>query len=171
MSFLASTATSVLEDISFEVKAGETRVLLGPAGVGKSVLLKLANGLIKPDSGSICVFGREVEKMRQDDLFALRAHIGTVFQEGALFDSMTVRDNVGYRLNEERVNPEEVEKRVTDSLRFVELEHTLDKFPSELSGGMRRRVSIARAIISRTGAAALRFAHRRPGPDYLDHHH
>ena len=147
--FLSFNGNSVLEDISFEVKAGETRVLLGPAGVGKSVLLKLANGLIKPDSGSICVFGQEVEKMRQDDLFALRAHIGTVFQEGALFDSMTVRDNVGYRLNEERVNPEEVEKRVTDSLRFVELEHTLNKFPSELSGGMRRRVSIARAIISR----------------------
>ena len=147
--FLSFNGNSVLEDISFEIKAGETRVLLGPAGVGKSVLLKLANGLIKPDSGSICVFGQEVEKMRQGDLFALRAHVGTVFQEGALFDSMTVRDNVGYRLNEERVNPEEVEKRVTDSLRFVELEHTLDKFPSELSGGMRRRVSIARAIISR----------------------
>lgn len=147
--FLSFNGNSVLEDISFEVKSGETRILLGPAGVGKSVLLKLANGLIKPDSGRICVFGQEVDTMRERDLFVLRAKIGSVFQEGALFDSMTVRDNVGYRLNEERVDPAEVEKRVTDSLRFVELEHTLDKFPSELSGGMRRRVSIARAIISR----------------------
>lgn len=146
--FLSFNGNSVLEDISFEVKAGETRILLGPAGVGKSVLLKLANGLVKPDKGRILVFGQEVNTMRQEDLFKLRAKIGTVFQEGALFDSMTVRDNVGYRLNEERVPADEVEKRVTDSLRFVELEHTLDKFPSELSGGMRRRVSIARAIIS-----------------------
>ena len=147
--FLSFNGNSVLEDISFEVKAGETRVLLGPAGVGKSVLLKLANGLVKPDRGRVCVFGQEVDTMREEDLFVLRAKIGTVFQEGALFDSMTVRDNVGYRLNEERVDAAEVEKRVTDSLRFVELEHTLDKFPSQLSGGMRRRVSIARAIISR----------------------
>ena len=147
--FLSFNGNSVLEDISFEVAAGETRVLLGPAGVGKSVLLKLVNGLIKPDRGKVRVFGQEVDTMREVDLFKLRAKIGSVFQEGALFDSMTVRDNVGYRLNEERVAPDEVEKRVTDSLRFVELEHTLDKFPSELSGGMRRRVSIARAIISR----------------------
>jgi phospholipid/cholesterol/gamma-HCH transport system ATP-binding protein len=147
--FLSFNGNSVLEDISFKIEAGETRILLGPAGVGKSVLLKLANGLIKPDSGRICVFGQEVETLREKGLFVLRAKIGSVFQEGALFDSMTVRDNVGYRLNEERVDPAEVEKRVTDSLRFVELEHTLDKFPSELSGGMRRRVSIARAIISR----------------------
>ncbi len=146
--FLSFNGNSVLEDISFEVKPGETRILLGPAGVGKSVLLKLANGLIKPDSGRILVFGQEVNTMRQEDLFLLRAKIGTVFQEGALFDSMSVRDNVGYRLNEERVAGDEVEKRVRDSLRFVELEQTLDKFPSELSGGMRRRVSIARAIIS-----------------------
>jgi phospholipid/cholesterol/gamma-HCH transport system ATP-binding protein len=147
--YLSFHGKSVLEDISFEVNSGETRILLGPAGVGKSVLLKLVNGLIKPDSGRIRVFGQEVETMRERDLFKLRANIGSVFQEGALFDSMTVRDNVGYRLNEERVDPVEVERRVTDSLRFVELEHTLDKFPSQLSGGMRRRVSIARAIINR----------------------
>ncbi|HEY0786833.1 MAG TPA: ATP-binding cassette domain-containing protein [Acidobacteriaceae bacterium] len=139
---------AVLEDISFEVRGGETRVLLGPAGVGKSVLLKLANGLIKPDSGRIRIFGQEVNTMREDDLFKLRANIGTVFQEGALFDSMTVRDNVAYRLNEEHVPQAEVEERVLQALRFVELEHTVDKFPSQLSGGMRRRVSIARAIIS-----------------------
>ncbi len=139
----------VLEHISFEVKRGETRVLLGPAGVGKSVLLKLTNGLLKPDSGRIFVFGYEVSAMREEDLFLLRGSIGTVFQEGALFDSFTVRDNVGFRLTEEHVPDEEIDQRVTEALRFVELEHTLAKFPSELSGGMRRRVAIARAIVTR----------------------
>lgn len=140
---------SVLEDISFEVKRGETRILLGPAGVGKSVLLKLANGLIKPDSGRIFVFGFEVSSMREEDLYKLRDDIGTVFQEGALFDSLTVRDNVGYRLTDEHVPDQEIDERVTEALRFVELEHTLEKFPSQLSGGMRRRVAIARAIITK----------------------
>lgn len=139
----------VLENVSFEVKRGDTRVLLGPAGVGKSVLLKLANGLIKPDSGRIFVFGYEVSAMRQQDLYRLRESIGTVFQEGALFDSLSVRDNVGYRLAEDHVPETEIDRRVTQALRFVELEHTLDKFPSQLSGGMRRRVAIARAIVSR----------------------
>ncbi|MGC2162131.1 MAG: ATP-binding cassette domain-containing protein [Silvibacterium sp.] len=139
----------VLENISFELKRGDTRILLGPAGVGKSVLLKLANGLIKPDSGRIFVFGFEVSAMREQDLFRLRESIGTVFQEGALFDSLTVRDNVGYRLTEDHVPEDEINRRVTEALRFVELEHTLDKFPSELSGGMRRRVAIARAIVSK----------------------
>lgn len=139
----------VLKDISFELKRGDTRVLLGPAGVGKSVLLKLANGLIKPDSGRIFVFGFEITAMRERDLYPLRGSIGTVFQEGALFDSLTVRDNVGYRLAEEHIPDEEIDRRVAEALRFVELEHTMDKFPSELSGGMRRRVAIARAIVSR----------------------
>jgi phospholipid/cholesterol/gamma-HCH transport system ATP-binding protein len=139
----------LLEDISFEVRRGDTRVLLGPAGVGKSVLLKLANGLIKPDSGRIFVFGFEINAMRERDLYHLRESIGTVFQEGALFDSLTVRDNVGYRLTEDHVPEAEIDRRVTEALRFVELEHTLDKFPAELSGGMRRRVAIARAIVSR----------------------
>ncbi|GGH14288.1 ABC transporter ATP-binding protein [Silvibacterium dinghuense] len=139
----------VLEDISFTVKRGETRILLGPAGVGKSVLLKLANGLLKPDSGQVWVFGFEVSAMREQDLFRLRESIGTVFQEGALFDSMTVRDNVGFRLMEEHVPDAEIDRRVTEALRFVELEHTLTKFPAELSGGMRRRVAIARAIVTK----------------------
>ncbi|HTA86955.1 MAG TPA: ATP-binding cassette domain-containing protein [Silvibacterium sp.] len=139
----------VLEDISFEVKRGETRILLGPAGVGKSVLLKLANGLFKPDSGRIFVFGYEVSAMPEEDLFRLRESIGTVFQEGALFDSLTVRDNVGYRLIEDHLPDTEIDERVTEALRFVELEQTLTKFPSELSGGMRRRVAIARAIITK----------------------
>lgn len=145
---IAFDGKQVLEDISFSVCHGETRILLGPAGVGKSVLLKLTNGLLKPDSGTITVFGKEVSSMKEEDLFAVRGDIGTVFQEGALFDSMNVRDNVAFRLIEEHVAPAEIDRRVTEALRFVELEHTMTKFPSELSGGMRRRVAIARAIIT-----------------------
>src|SRR5215472_12740995 len=139
----------VLDNISFTVKPGETRILLGPAGVGKSVLLKMTDGLLRPDSGRIFIFGEEVSAMPEEQLFKLRSRIGIVFQEGALFDSLTVRDNVGYRLTEERLPDEEIDQRVVEALRFVELEHTLDKFPSELSGGMRRRVAIARAIITK----------------------
>ena len=139
----------VLKNISFKVAPGETRILLGPAGVGKSVLLKLANGLMCPDSGSIHVFGEEVSSMREEDLFALRDRIGMVFQEGALFDSLKVRDNVAYRLIEERVPQAEIDTRVMEALRFVELEQAVDKLPSQISGGMRRRVAIARAIVSR----------------------
>jgi phospholipid/cholesterol/gamma-HCH transport system ATP-binding protein len=139
----------VLKDISLTVSPGETRILLGPAGSGKSVLLKLANGLMRPDSGTITVFGEEVSSMKEEQLFELRGRIGMVFQEGALFDSLTVRDNVAYRLMEQKVPEAEVTERVTEALRFVELEHTLDKFPSQLSGGMRRRVAIARAIVNR----------------------
>lgn len=139
----------VLEHISFQVMPGESRIVLGPAGCGKSVLLKLANGLLRPDSGRVYVFGNEIDVMPEEDLFQLRARIGMVFQEGALFDSLTVRDNVAYRLIEEQASAEEIDQRVLEVLRFVELEQTIDKFPSELSGGMRRRVAIARAIISK----------------------
>jgi phospholipid/cholesterol/gamma-HCH transport system ATP-binding protein len=138
----------VLEDVSFAVERGQTLILLGPTGTGKSVLLKLANGLLKPDAGSIRIFGHEITTMRERDIFELRAHIGMVFQESALFDSLTVEDNVAYRLHEEHVAEEDARKRVVEALEFVELGHAIDKFPSELSGGMRRRVSIARAIIS-----------------------
>jgi phospholipid/cholesterol/gamma-HCH transport system ATP-binding protein len=138
----------VLENISFTVQRGETRIILGPAGTGKSVLMKLANGLLCPDSGTIRVFGEDVTAMREKDLYRLRARIGMVFQESALFDSLSVEDNVAYRLHEDRVPEEEAHKRVVEALKFVELEQAIDKFPSELSGGMRRRVSIARAIIS-----------------------
>jgi phospholipid/cholesterol/gamma-HCH transport system ATP-binding protein len=138
----------VLKNISFTVCRGETRIILGPAGGGKSVLMKLANGLIRPDSGTIRVFGEDVTRMPETDLFKLRARIGMVFQESALFDSLSVEDNVAYRLHEARVPDEEAHKRVVEALRFVELENTIEKFPAELSGGMRRRVSIARAIIS-----------------------
>lgn len=146
---LSSAGHTVLDDISFKVMGGETRILLGPAGVGKSVLLKLANGLIRPDSGNIKIFGEDLKTLREEDLFALRANIGMVFQEGALFDSLTVRNNVAYRLTEGHVPDDEIDKRVKEALSFVELEDTVDKFPSQLSGGMRRRVAIARAIISK----------------------
>lgn len=139
----------VLSHISFTVSRGETRLLLGPAGGGKSVLLKLTNGLLLPDSGRITVFGEVLNELRQKQLFELRRRIGMVFQEGALFDSLTVRDNVAYQLMEEHVPEAQATERVVEALRFVELEQTLDKFPSELSGGMRRRVAIARAIVSR----------------------
>ncbi len=138
----------VLEDVSFSVQPGETRIILGPAGGGKSVLMKLTNGLIRPDTGTIRVFGEEVSAMPERELFKLRARIGMVFQESALFDSLSVEDNVAYRLHEEHVPEEEAHARVVEALRFVELEQAINKFPSELSGGMRRRVSIARAIVS-----------------------
>jgi phospholipid/cholesterol/gamma-HCH transport system ATP-binding protein len=138
----------VLHNISFSVNPGETLIILGPAGTGKSVLMKLANGLICPDSGTITVFGQDVTKMREVDLYKLRERIGMVFQESALFDSLSVEENVAYRLHEERVPEEESHRRVVEALKFVDLEQAIDKFPSELSGGMRRRVSIARAIIT-----------------------
>ena len=138
----------VLQDISFSVERGQMLIILGPAGCGKSVLLKLANGLLGPDSGTIRIFGQEITTMREADLYKLRAHIGMVFQESALFDSINVEDNVAYRLKEEHVAEDEAHTRVVEALKFVELEHAIDKYPSELSGGMRRRVSIARAIIS-----------------------
>jgi phospholipid/cholesterol/gamma-HCH transport system ATP-binding protein len=137
----------VLEDISFSVAPGETRIVLGPVGVGKSVLLKLANGLLRPDEGSIHLFGEDISHMREEDLFALRKRAGMVFQEGALFDSLTVRDNVAYQLIQERVADSEIDARVLEALRFVGLEETFTYFPSSLSGGMRRRVAIARALI------------------------
>lgn len=138
----------VLEDISFKVGANETRILLGPAGVGKSVLLKLANGLLRPDSGSIHLFGEDISKLAEEDLFGLRTRAGMVFQEGALFDSLTVRDNVAYQLIQEEVAGDEIDVRVREALRFVGLEQTFSLFPGSLSGGMRRRVAIARALIN-----------------------
>lgn len=137
----------VLEDIRFTVAPGETRVLLGPAGVGKSVLLKATNGLVRPDAGSIHLFGEEISHMSERALFPVRLRTGMVFQEGALFDSLSVRDNVAYQLIQEEVPDEEIDTRVRESLRFVGLEQTFDLFPGSLSGGMRRRVAIARALI------------------------
>jgi phospholipid/cholesterol/gamma-HCH transport system ATP-binding protein len=146
---IAFDRNEVLKKVSFQVKHGETRLLLGPAGGGKSVLLKLANGLIRPDSGRIFVFGHEITAMQENEIFELRSAVGMVFQEGALFDSMNIRDNVGFQLMERRVPDDEVDERVEEALKFVELGKTMEKFPSELSGGMRRRVAIARAIIAK----------------------
>ena len=139
----------VLNGVSFQLLRGETKMLLGVAGAGKSTILKLALGLIRPARGRIFVLGHEVTKMSEEELFDLRRHIGMVFQESALFDSLTVRENVAYRLSEEKDIPEaEIEQRVREALRFVELEQTLEMMPAELSGGMRRRVAIARAIVA-----------------------
>lgn len=139
----------VLRNVSFRVMPRETLVLLGETGTGKTLSLKLAAGLLKANSGSVRVLGKELGSMPERDLLNFRREVGFVFQEGALFDSMTVADNVGYRLQEDRTDPEEIEPRVREALRFVELERTMDLVPSELSGGMRRRVSIARALITR----------------------
>lgn len=139
----------VLRGVSFEVLPGETKVLLGESGSGKTLLMKMAAGLLRADSGRVWVMGHNIAEMSEDELLDFRRHIGFVFQEGALFDSMTVAENVAFRLREEDVPDEEVELRVTEALRFVELEAALEKFPAELSGGMRRRVSIARALVDK----------------------
>lgn len=140
---------NVLNDVSFSVAHGETKVLIGESGTGKTLVLKLAAGLLRPGSGTVRMLGHDLGEMSEKQLLAFRRNIGFVFQEGALFDSLTVEDNVAYCLREEHVDEDEIEPRVRESLRFVEMEDTLDKFPDELSGGMRRRVSIARALVSR----------------------
>ena len=153
---LAYGTTPALVHLSFSMKAGETRVVLGAAGSGKTMLLKTAVGLVKPDSGHISLFGEEVTGRKESQLYGLRSKVGILFQEGGLFDSLTIAENVAYPLlnqyalhkNGNTLPPEEVDRRVRESLSFVELEHTLDKFPSELSGGMRRRAGIARAIVT-----------------------
>lgn len=137
----------VLRGISFNVRAGETTVLLGVSGTGKTVIMKLAAGLLKANSGRIEVMGRDIGRMSENELLQFRRNLGFVFQEGALFDSMTVAQNVAFRLHEEKAPEDKIEARVREVLRFVELEHTYDQFPAELSGGMRRRVSIARALV------------------------
>lgn len=139
----------ILRDVSFRVMPRETLILLGETGTGKTLSLKLAAGLLKPNSGSVHVFGKNLGDMSERDLLRFRREIGFVFQEGALFDSMTVAENVAYRLLEDKADAEAIEPQVLEALRFVELEHTTELVPSELSGGMRRRVSIARALITR----------------------
>lgn len=140
-----------LDGISFEVRPGQTNIVLGAAGSGKTTVLKVAMGLIRPTSGRVFLFGREITRMKEHELFSLRSSVGVLFQEGGLFDSLTVADNVAYPLvnqPDRRLSPDQVMQKVTAALTFVELEHTLDKFPSELSGGMRRRVGIARAVVT-----------------------
>src|SRR5882762_535423 len=139
----------IFRSVSFRVQPRETMILLGETGTGKTLTLKLAAGLLPPSGGVVRVLGQEISSMEEKDLLGFRRKIGFVFQEGALFDSMTVADNVAYRLREDGVDEEEIEPRVLEALRFVELEHTLGQVPPELSGGMRRRVSIARALINK----------------------
>lgn len=138
----------VLRGVSLAVAERETVVLVGETGTGKTLLLKMAAGLVRPSSGRVIVLGRDVTAMRETELLDFRRELGVVFQEGALFDSLTVRENVAFRLIEEGAEEEEVEGQVREALRFVEMEPAIDQLPGELSGGMRRRVSIARALIS-----------------------
>jgi len=137
----------VLDGVSFQVRRGETKIIIGTSGSGKSTILKLVMGLEKPDSGRILVDGEDITDLRERELVRVRQKIGMVFQESALFDSLTVRENVAYRLYETGTNEDEVESRVRKSLGFVGLEEAIDKVPSELSGGMKRRVALARAMI------------------------
>jgi phospholipid/cholesterol/gamma-HCH transport system ATP-binding protein len=142
-----------LRDISLTLNPGETRIIFGAAGSGKTTLLKAVIGLVDVDQGRIRLFGKEVTSLRESQLFAVRSGAGVLFQEGGLFDSLSVGENVEYPLlnrqaGEGAISPEDAEKRVRDALRFVELEQTFDKFPAEISGGMRRRVGIARAIVT-----------------------
>jgi phospholipid/cholesterol/gamma-HCH transport system ATP-binding protein len=139
----------ILRGITFRVLPRETKVLIGETGTGKTTILKLAAGLLKPTAGNVRVLGLDLGAMREAELLGFRREIGFVFQEGALFDSMSVADNVAYRLDEDGVPPEETDARVREALGFVEMEDAIDKLPAELSGGMRRRVSIARALVSR----------------------
>lgn len=139
----------ILRGVSFSAQPKETLVLLGETGSGKTLTLKLAAGLLRPDSGTVEVLGERVSRMSERELLLLRRKVGFVFQEGALFDSLTVGENVAYRMHEDHVNEEEIEPRVREVLEFVELGDTMGQLPSELSGGMRRRVAIARAVVNR----------------------
>jgi phospholipid/cholesterol/gamma-HCH transport system ATP-binding protein len=139
----------VLRGISFDVLPGETKVLLGESGSGKTLIMKLAAGLLQPDSGRVWVMGENVGEMTEYELLDFRRQVGFVFQEGALFDSLNVADNVAFRLREENVPEAEIDQRVREALRFVEMETAIEKYPDELSGGMRRRVSIARALVDK----------------------
>ena len=144
---LAFDERVVLNKLSFKVLKGETKIILGGSGGGKSTIIKLVLGLLKPDEGRILVDGEDITDYNEVQMMTVRKRIGMVFQEGALFDSLSVYDNVAYRLHEQGRPEDEVEPEVRRMLRFVNLEDAIDKMPAELSGGMRRRVGIARALI------------------------
>ncbi len=145
--FLAFDDKVILNGVNFTVRRGETKVILGRSGGGKSTTIRLILGLLKPDSGQILIDGEDITDYSEVEMMNVRKKIGMVFQEGALFDSLSVYDNVAYRLHEQGVVEEEVEKEVRRMLQFVDLEDAIDKMPAELSGGMRRRVGIARALV------------------------
>jgi phospholipid/cholesterol/gamma-HCH transport system ATP-binding protein len=150
----AGEPQTVLNHISFDVHGGETRIILGAAASGKTVLLKTAMALIRPTSGKVFLFDEDVTSKKEAELFEIRSRVGILFQEGALFDSMTIAQNVAYPLlNQKAISSsmprEKMEQAVRDSLSFVELEQTMEKYPSELSGGMRRRAAIARAVVTK----------------------
>ena len=146
---LAFDEKVILDEISFTLKTGHTKIFLGASGAGKSTILRLILGLLTPDSGHIFVNGEQVDNMTEDEMMRVRADLGMVFQEGALFDSLTVRENVGYKLSELRVPYEQANRRVEEVLGFVRLTEFIDRKPSELSGGQRRRVAIARAMAAK----------------------
>ena len=137
----------VLDNLSFKVMKGETKIILGGSGCGKSTTIKLVLGLLKPDSGQILVDGEDVTNYSEVEMMRVRKKIGMIFQEGALFDSLSVYENVAFKLHEQGVPEDQVENEVRRMLRFVNLEQAIDKMPAELSGGMRRRVGIARALV------------------------
>jgi len=145
--YLAFDDKVILDHVNFTVRRGETKVILGRSGGGKSTTIRLILGLLKPDSGQILIDGEDITEYNEVEMMNVRKKIGMVFQEGALFDSLSVYDNVAYRLHEQGVAEAEVEKEVRRMLHFVDLEEAIDKMPSELSGGMRRRVGIARALV------------------------
>ncbi len=149
---LAFPDAVALNHVSFDLKVGQTLIVLGAAGSGKSVMLKVAIGLLKPDRGRVYLFGTEITGMEEHQLFDLRSRVGVLFQEGGLFDSLTIAENVSYPLLNQRVRESKqnggIGERVRQSLQFVELENVLERFPSELSGGQRRRVGIARANVT-----------------------
>jgi phospholipid/cholesterol/gamma-HCH transport system ATP-binding protein len=144
---LAFDENVVLKDVSFTLLSGRTKIILGASGSGKSTILKIITGLLRADGGAVSVNGQRVDRLTEWQMMAVRADLGMIFQEGALFDSLSVYDNVAFKLHEQGVPEEEVETEVRRMLRFVNLEQAIDKMPSELSGGMRRRVGIARALV------------------------
>jgi phospholipid/cholesterol/gamma-HCH transport system ATP-binding protein len=149
---LAFDEKVVLKNVSFALEPGHTKIILGGSGSGKSTILKLIIGLLKPDGGTILVNGKRVDNMTELELMQVRADIGMVFQEGALFDSLSVEENVGYKLYEESdITDDDAERRVEEVLGFVGLEEYIERMPSELSGGQRRRVAIARAMAAKPG--------------------
>ena len=168
---LAFDEKVILRDISFTLKTAHTKIFLGASGAGKSTILRLILGLLKPDGGHIFVNGERVDNMTEDQLMQVRADLGMVFQEGALFDSLSVRENVGYKLFEESDVPfDQANRRVEEVLGFVGLAEYIDRKPSELSGGQRRRVAIARAMAAKPRILALRRADDRARSDYVGHH-